>query len=101
MRIEVIYALAHEQLIFEVHASGVLSVREAIRRSGVLERYPELELEKLHVGIYSETVTLDTRLEDEDRVEIYRPLTLSPIEARRIRAEKKRRANQTRGKLGA
>jgi putative ubiquitin-RnfH superfamily antitoxin RatB of RatAB toxin-antitoxin module len=37
-------------------------------------------------GIHGRRVRLDTRLADGDRVEIYRPLSVDPKEARRRRA---------------
>jgi len=43
------------------------------------------------VGIYGRRVTLDTRLADGDRVEIYRALGADPKEARRRRAQARRR----------
>ena len=41
-------------------------------------------------------VTLDTVLRDRDRVEILRPLTADPKEARRRRASRRRRATKPR-----
>jgi putative ubiquitin-RnfH superfamily antitoxin RatB of RatAB toxin-antitoxin module len=40
-------------------------------------------------GIYGRRVTLDTKLADGDRVEIYRPLRADPKEARRQRARRR------------
>jgi len=40
----------------------------------------------IQVGIYGKKCTFDTRLKNRDRLEIYRPLLLSPTEARRLRA---------------
>lgn len=39
------------------------------------------------VGIFGEPATLDTRLRDGDRVEVYRRLKIDPKEARRKRAK--------------
>ena len=68
---------------------------DAIRASGVLERHPELSLGEPMIGIWGRACAPDTVLADGDRVEIYRPLTMDPNEARRLRAkqlrERKRR----------
>lgn len=40
------------------------------------------------LGIFSKKVDADRVLEEGDRVEIYRPLTLDPMEARRRRAKR-------------
>lgn len=66
------------------------SALDAIRASGVLERFAELDLALLPVGIWGRACTLETRLVDGDRVEIYRPLALDPKEARRLRARRRR-----------
>lgn len=38
-----------------------------------------------HVGIWGRRATLETHLRDQDRVEVYRALTVDPKEARRVR----------------
>jgi hypothetical protein len=95
MQFEVVYPLPEEQIIFNVKSDNRITIREAIVRSGVLDKYPKIDINNIQVGIYGDEKPLDTILEDQDRVEIYRPLTISPIEARRIRAEKKRKSGQT------
>ena len=62
------------------------SARDAIRDSGVLERHPEIDVSSQAVGIWGRTAALDTVLADGDRVEVYRPLTVNPKDARRLRA---------------
>ncbi len=43
------------------------------------------------VGVHGRRVSLDTRLADGDRVEIYRALSVDPKEARRKRARQRAR----------
>ncbi|MEZ5449710.1 MAG: RnfH family protein [Thiolinea sp.] len=62
------------------------TVREGIIASGVLERYPELNLEQLKVGIFGKLTPLNTPLRAKDRVEIYRPLIADPKAVRKERA---------------
>ena len=40
------------------------------------------------LGIYAKKVAADRILEEGDRLELYRPLTLDPMEARRRRAKR-------------
>lgn len=61
------------------------TVGDAVRLSGMLVRHPELQLEQQKLGIWGKRRGLDYGLRDGDRVEIYRPLTLDPKEARRQR----------------
>jgi putative ubiquitin-RnfH superfamily antitoxin RatB of RatAB toxin-antitoxin module len=89
IHVEVAYALPDDQFLVELEVNDVTSVAEAITKSGLFERYPELKQLELSIGIYSRPVTADTKLSDGDRVEIYRPLTIDPKEARRLRAAAK------------
>ena len=95
MQFEVVYALPNEQPIFTVNSETTISIRQAIHDSGILTKYPQLVIEELKIGVFGRICALDDYLEDGDRVEIYRPLIISPIDARRIRAEKKRKTGQT------
>ncbi|CCQ39464.1 conserved hypothetical protein [Yersinia enterocolitica (type O:5) str. YE53/03] len=63
------------------------TVEEAIKASGLLELRPDIDLTKNKVGVYSRPVKLGDKLNDGDRVEIYRPLIADPKELRRQRAE--------------
>jgi putative ubiquitin-RnfH superfamily antitoxin RatB of RatAB toxin-antitoxin module len=53
-------------------------VNDAIQSSGILKRFPAIDLEKQKTGIFGKFVKLDAVLQDGDRVEIYRPLTVDP-----------------------
>lgn len=86
--IEVVYPLPDEQCIFKLMVKPDMQVEEIIRQSGILEAYPEIDLTKNKVGIFSKMVKLDASVDDGDRIEIYRPLTADPKEIRRRRAEK-------------
>jgi len=65
---------------------------DAIRASGLLERHPELGLGEPLIGIWGRACAPETLLADGDRVEVYRPLTMDPNEARRLRARNLRAA---------
>lgn len=88
--VEVIYALPGEQLLVAVDMEEGATVRQAIERSGILQRYPQIELIQGRVGIFGKTVELGARLRNGDRVEIYRPLAADSKEARRRRAKRTR-----------
>ena len=65
---------------------------DAIRASGLFERHPELGLGEPLIGIWGRACAPETILADGDRVEVYRPLTKDPNEARRLRARNLRGA---------
>lgn len=92
--VEVVYALPMEQALVRVMLAPGASVREAIERSGLLQRYPQIGADTLRVGIFGKRVSLDTPLAEGDRVEIYRALTVDPKEARRRRVRLKQAQKQ-------
>ncbi len=84
--VEVVYALNDRQKLLSVKLPAGSTAEEAIRRSGILADFPEIDLAVNKVGIFSKACKLDTVLRDKDRVEIYRPLIADPKEVRRQRA---------------
>ncbi len=91
LEIEVAYSLSQQQFLRRLKMPSGSTVRQAIVQSGVLSKFPEIDLKSVKVGIFSRPVDLDVLLNSGDRVEIYRPLILSPTDARRLRAERQRR----------
>jgi hypothetical protein len=91
MRVQVAYALATEQVVIEVELVAGVTVGDAIRASGILTHFPELDLATVAIGIFGERVALTDAVQDGDRVEIYRHLQADPKEARRRRARRRRR----------
>lgn len=87
--IEVIYALPEEQELITLDVEQGTTAGQAVKLSGVLEKFPEIDLAKNKLGIFGKAVKVDEVLRDKDRVEIYRPLIADPKESRRKRAEKK------------
>jgi len=85
--VEIIYALPTQQPLLRVQLVAGATVEQAIRASGVLEAFPEIDLARNKVGVFSKLVKLDEAVRDRDRVEIYRPLIADPKEVRRKRAE--------------
>lgn len=89
IKVEVAYARPEAQVIIETEAEAGATVRKVIEVSGILTRFPELDLESFRVGIFGRLTDLDTGLENGDRIEIYRPLIADPKDSRRLRALKK------------
>ncbi len=87
IKVELVY-INSEQFVFNMEIPIGSNIYQAIIRSGVLEKCPEIDTLKNRVGVFNELASLETILHDGDRVEIYRPLQVDPKEARRRRAAK-------------
>lgn len=84
--VEVAYALPNQQLIIPISIPPEANVEAAIRASGILEKFPEIDLNMNQIGIFSKLSKLDSPLRNLDRIEIYRSLIADPKEARKQRA---------------
>ena len=85
--VEVVYALPDEQIVMRLKITSGATVLQAIAQSGLLLRYPQISIATARAGIFGKIVALDAPLRTGDRVEIYRPLTVDPKEARRRRVK--------------
>lgn len=87
INVELVYALPNEQTLLKFEVPQATKIVDAIKLSGILNKYPEIDLEKNKVGIFGKLSKADTVLREKDRIEIYRPLIADPKEVRRKRAE--------------
>lgn len=78
MNVGICYAKAARQLWINIEVPDDATVRDAIELSGVLEKFPEIDLKDQKVGIFGKLTKLDAKLAEGDRVEIYRPITADP-----------------------
>lgn len=91
--VEVVYALPEQAYVVPLKVNKTTTIKQAIELSGLLQQFPQIDLNQSKVGIYSSLKELNTVLRDGDRVEIYRKLKVDPKEARRRRAEKKNKTD--------
>jgi putative ubiquitin-RnfH superfamily antitoxin RatB of RatAB toxin-antitoxin module len=78
MNIGVAYADKFKQVWIKLEIPDESTVRQAIEHSGLLEQFPEIDLEKQKVGVFGKITKLNAKLEEGSRVEIYRPITADP-----------------------
>jgi putative ubiquitin-RnfH superfamily antitoxin RatB of RatAB toxin-antitoxin module len=89
VQVTVSYATPGEEFIHPMRVAPGTTIGQAVEASGVLARFPEINLVTQPVGIYGKKKTLETVLRERDRIEIYRPLVADPKDSRRRRAAKK------------
>ena len=78
MKVGVFYASTTRHANLSVDLPDGATIKDAIERSGILKRFPEIDLEKHKVGIFGKFVKLDAVPGDGERIEIYRPITCDP-----------------------
>ncbi len=87
IHVEVAAALPQRQVLISLEVPAGTTLAEAVERSGIAEQLRDLEIDPRRMGIFGRTRPPDTRLQDGDRAEVYRPLTADPKEVRRQLAE--------------
>ena len=93
--VEVAYAEPGIQRLIPLMVDSGASAEQAIRQSGILTEFPQIDLGIHKIGIFGKHVTLHTPLRPRDRVEIYRPLIADPKAIRRQRAAEGRDMKKT------
>lgn len=88
LRVSVAFAYADRHTVLSTDVPEGTTLREAIRRSGMLDKHPEIDLDAMRVGVFGKLRDADAPVRQGERIEIYRPLKADPKEARRARALK-------------
>ena len=83
IRVEVAFALAERQQLVAVAVAPGTTAGVAIEQSGIAGQFPGQDFSACQLGIWGRLVDAAHELQDGDRIEIYRPLTIDPREARR------------------
>lgn len=99
IRVEVAYARPDEQAIIPVDVPEGTTLEQAIVRSRIQERFPEIQLQTAKVGVFGKIGKLSAIVRSGDRVEIYRPLLADPKEVRKKRAAEGKRMRKGGGDL--
>jgi putative ubiquitin-RnfH superfamily antitoxin RatB of RatAB toxin-antitoxin module len=90
--VEVAYARPDVQVILPVSIERGATLEAAIRRSGILLSFPEIDLNVNKVSVFGRLSKLESLLRPGDRVEINRPLIADPKQMRKQRAEQETRS---------
>ncbi len=87
----VVYLSPQRRITLPVDVAQGSSLQEAVVASGLLQQAPELAGQPLDLGVFNRLREASEPVRDGDRIEVYRPLAIDPKEARRVRAEVRRR----------
>lgn len=88
MKVSIAYGIPDKQAWLQLELPEVSTVRDAIEQSGILAEFPGIDPERNKVGVYGRVASLDRKLNEGDRVEIYRPLIADPKQVKRKKSIK-------------
>lgn len=78
MQVGVAYSEPAQQLWLRFEVPEESTVLSAIEQSGILKKFPEIDISTCTVGIFGKVAELDGTLKPGDRIEIYRAITADP-----------------------
>lgn len=87
IQVGIAYATSIQQVWYYVDMPEGATAIEAIKASGILNQFPEINLDAQKIGIFGNIIEPNYLIEEGDRVEIYRPITIDPekLERRKYR----------------
>ena len=88
--VEVVFALSDRQRLVRLEMDQGATAMAAVERSGILEEFAASVPEPIELAVWGKRTGPNAALKPGDRVEVLRPLAVSPREARRRLAEKGR-----------
>lgn len=92
--IEVVYAEAQRGLVRAYQVERSSTVADILHLAAADPAFAGIDLEHAAIGIFGLRVDGQQLLNDQDRVEIYRPLAADPKVARRARVRQERRRSK-------
>ena len=97
LQVEVVYIDDQQQLFYrQLDVDMGTTVEGVLIQSGIYEQFPESKA--LKTGIFSRPVDRELEVQAGDRVEVYRPLVINPMEKRRLRSIKGGAQSAKRGR---
>jgi uncharacterized protein len=85
--VELVYALADEQHVLQLQLSEGASIADALQVAKKDPLFACFPLQDLTTGIWGEVKPVGYLLSSGDRLELYRPLRIDPMQARRNRVK--------------
>ena len=81
--VHISYAHPDVSVTLTIHVKPGTTIQEAIGLSGIQKIVKEAKLIEGQVGIFGEIKSPDTPIQENDRIEIYRPLAATPEKNRK------------------
>ncbi len=96
VQVEVVYAMPDEQYRECITVPEGSTARCVVESSTVLAKLKQVDMSQIKIGIYGRLITLDTVMQDGDRLEVYRPLRADPKTVRRMLAKQGKSMGKSR-----
>ncbi len=88
VNIEVAFGTAERQVLKKFSVMSSATVIEVVLQADLGVEFPDVDWRLAKKGIYGRVVPDTQVVQEGDRIEVYRPLLMTPQDARRKRAKK-------------
>ncbi len=88
IKIEIIYALPTQQDRLTLELPAGSTAAQALQQSGFIAKH-HLDIQHLQCGVFSRLIPWEEPLQDQDRLELYRPLSSDPRQKRLSKVKRK------------
>ncbi len=78
IEVGVAYAGMEKQLWLHVKLPEGSTAFDAITKSGIVKMFPDIDLTTQKIGIFGKIIKMDKVVNDGERIEIYRAITVDP-----------------------
>ena len=95
IEVTVVLALPDRATQIAVRLPAGATVADALERSGLATRHPDVDLARARVGIFGKLADRHAILADGDRVEVYRALVADPKQRRLKQAASRSKTKST------
>lgn len=89
IQVKICCATSDEITLLDLHVERGTTIADILSEPSILANFPVLQQSDCKLGIFGKLKSPETILQDQDRLEIYRPLIFDPMQARRRRAGKR------------
>ena len=86
-----------KQRVISLQVAQGTTIEEAIRLSGILDQFPQIDITSNKLGIFGKLKKADEVVREGERIEIYRPLIADPKQVRKQRAAEGKRMRKGGG----
>jgi putative ubiquitin-RnfH superfamily antitoxin RatB of RatAB toxin-antitoxin module len=83
IRVEVVAALRSKQAIVRLAVPAGATAADAVSAAALDDTFPDIDIGQSRLAVWGQPVERDQPLRSGDRVEVLRPLTIDPRDARR------------------
>ena len=90
--VSVVYALPYDSFWQRMTVPQGTTAMQAVEKSGVLAKFHDIDMSQIQLAVFSRPIKPDYVLEQDDRVELLRPLQCDPKKVPKVKKKKPKKA---------